>query len=91
MSDVASSTWGLLCLPKQQLCRPLLLFSLCSEVFGTVPHIGVQNDWQRQQTRELPAPVREDDISPDFYEDIVMLEPELLGDGIRLVRTSTTK
>ncbi len=48
-----------------------------------VPHFGVQNAWQRQQALELPAPVREDDISPDFYEDIVMLEPELLGDGIR--------
>ena len=27
--------------------------------------------------------MREEDISPDFYEVIVMLEPELLGDGIR--------
>ena len=48
-----------------------------------VSHFGVQNAWQRQQALELPAPVREDDISPDFYEDIVMLEPELSGDCIR--------
>ena len=73
---------GLIVSAEAAAVPAIVAIQSCVQEF-LVPHLGVQNAWQRQQTRELPAPVREDDISPDFYEDIVMLEPELLGDGIR--------